>query len=206
MLKLKTLISSCILSVAVMVNGSVVFAQKVDDGSQIQQRNSYPRVQFETSMGNFVVELSRRKAPITVNNFLRYTDKGMYNNTLFHRVIPGFVVQGGGYNLEFEEKVAFDPIFNEAGNGMKNKPYTIAMARQNDPHSAKRQFFFNLADNESLDPGRRWGYAVFGNITEGTDVIDAISQTPTGIDNELGLPDVPVEPIVIKKVTILAEL
>ena len=206
MLKLKTLISSCILTLAVMVNSSVVFAQKVDDGSQIQQRNSYPRVQFETSMGNFVVELSRRKAPITVNNFLRYTDKGMYNNTLFHRVIPGFVVQGGGYNLEFEEKVAFDPIFNEAGNGMKNKPYTIAMARQNDPHSAKRQFFFNLADNESLDPGRRWGYAVFGNITEGTDVIDTISQTPTGIDDELGLPDVPVEPIVIKKVTILTGL
>jgi peptidyl-prolyl cis-trans isomerase A (cyclophilin A) len=189
-----------------MVNSSVVFAQKVDDGSQIQQRNSYPRVQFETSMGNFVVELSRRKAPITVNNFLRYTDKGMYNNTLFHRVIPGFVVQGGGYNLEFEEKVAFDPIFNEAGNGMKNKPYTIAMARQNDPHSAKRQFFFNLADNESLDPGRRWGYTVFGNITEGTDVIDTISQAPTGIDDELGLPDVPLEPIVIKKVTILTEL
>lgn len=206
MLKLKTLISSCILTLAVMVNSSVVFAQKVDDGSQIQQRNSYPRVQFETSMGNFVVELSRRKAPITVNNFLRYTDKGMYNNTLFHRVIPGFVVQGGGYNLEFEEKVAFDPIFNEAGNGMKNKPYTIAMARQNDPHSAKRQFFFNLADNESLDPGRRWGYTVFGNITEGTDVIDTISQAPTGIDDELGLPDVPLEPIVIKKVTILTEL
>ena len=97
------------------------FAQKIVDGSQIQKRNAYPRVQLETSMGNVVIELSRRKAPITVNNFLRYVDKGMYNNTLFHRIIPGFVVQGGGYNLEFEEKVAFDPIFNESGNGMKKQ-------------------------------------------------------------------------------------
>ena len=141
---------------------SQLAAQKVDDVSQIQKRNGYPRVQFETSMGDFIVELNRRKAPITVNNFLRYTDKGMFNNTLFHRIIPGFVVQGGGYDLEFEEKIAFDPIFNESGNGMKNKMYSIAMARQSDPHSARRQFFFNMGENKSLDPGRRWGYTVFG--------------------------------------------
>ena len=181
-------------------------AQKVDDGSQIQKRNAYPRVQLETSMGNIVIELSRRKAPITVNNFLRYVDKGMYNNTLFHRIIPGFVVQGGGYNLEFEEKVAFDPIFNESGNGMKNKPYTIAMARQNDPHSAARQFFFNVGENKSLDPGRRWGYAVFGMVTEGMEILDAISLVETGVDDVIGLPDVPLEPVVIQKATVLPEL
>lgn len=206
MLKLKYLFSYCIVILAVAFSGSIALAQKVDDGSQIQKRNGYPRVQFETSMGNFVLELSRRKAPITVNNFLRYVDKGMYNNTLFHRVEPGFVVQGGGYNLDFEEKVAFDPIFNESGNGLKNSKYTIAMARVNNPHSAKRQFFFNMKDNSSLDPGRRWGYAVFGSITEGTEIMDAISLVETGTDQTTGLPNVPVEPVVIKKVTILPEL
>lgn len=206
MLKLKYFFSYCFVICSLAFAHSYALAQQVDDGSQIQKRNGYPRVQFETSMGDFVVELSRRKAPITVNNFLRYVDKGMYNNTLFHRVIPGFVVQGGGYNLEFEEKVAFDPVFNEAGNGMKNTQYTIAMARQNDPHSATRQFFFNVGENKSLDPGRRWGYAVFGNITDGTEIIDAISMVETGTDQEIGLPDVPVEPVVIKKVTVLPEL
>ncbi|MBT0585340.1 peptidyl-prolyl cis-trans isomerase [Alteromonas sp. SM 2104] len=180
-------------------------AEKVDDGSQIQMRNSYPKVQLDTTMGSIVVELDRRKAPITVNNFLRYVDKGLYNNTIFHRVIPEFVVQGGGYNPDFEEKVAFDPIFNESGNGLTNDKYTIAMARQNDPHSATRQFYFNMGENKSLDPGRRWGYAVFGMVIKGSEVLDALSLVETGVSEVSGMRDVPVEPVILEKATILAE-
>ncbi|WP_100656201.1 peptidylprolyl isomerase [Alteromonas flava] len=178
-------------------------AERVEDGSQIQKRNYYPRVEFNTNMGDFIVELNRRRAPITVNNFLRYADKGLFNNTIFHRIVVNFVVQGGGYDVEFNEKPQYDPIFNESGNGLKNEKYTIAMARQNDPHSAMRQFFFNMNDNESLDPGRNWGYTVFGNVVSGYEVLDAMELVDTGIDEMTGFPNVPLEPIVITKVSIL---
>lgn len=183
--------------------GHSAFAQRVEDGSQIQKRNYYPKVKFTTSMGEFVVELNRRKAPMTVNNFLRYVDKGLYNKTVFHRIVIDFVVQGGGYSIEYDEKPTYDPIFNESGNGLKNKKYTIAMARQNDPHSAMRQFFFNMNDNKSLDPGRRWGYAVFGDVVEGFEVLDAISIVETGVEETSGFPEAPLEPIIIESVVIL---
>lgn len=192
---------SLILSSIVAI--SPANAQRVDDGSQIQKRNYYPKVEIKTSMGNFTVELDRRKAPITVNNFLRYADKGLFNQTIFHRVMADFVVQGGGYDIEFNEKPAFDPIFNESGNGRKNEKYTIAMARQNDPHSAKRQFFFNMSDNTSLDPGRRWGYAVFGEVVSGFEVLDAISLVETGVDETSGFPNAPLETVLLESVTIL---
>ncbi|NDV91519.1 peptidyl-prolyl cis-trans isomerase [Alteromonas sp. 345S023] len=181
-------------------------AAKKNDGSHIQPDNYYPRVKIETTMGDVVVELDRRRAPITVNNFLRYVDKRSYEDTIFHRIVPGFVVQGGGYNTDFDGKSNFPDIFNESGNGLTNDLYTIAMARQNEPHSANRQFFFNVNDNESLNPGRDWGYAVFGMIVEGEDVVDAMSEVETEYSLRLSANNVPIEPIVIKKVTVLPPL
>jgi peptidyl-prolyl cis-trans isomerase A (cyclophilin A) len=174
-----------------------------DDGSHVQPDNYYPRVKFETTMGDIVVELDRRRAPITVNNFLRYVDKRAYEDTIFHRIVPGFVVQGGGYTADFNGKSNFPDIFNESGNGLTNDLHTIAMARQNDPHTANRQFFFNVNDNSSLNPGRDWGYAVFGVIVEGEDVVDAMSEVETEYSLRLNANNVPIEPIIIKKVTVL---
>ncbi|WP_334015503.1 peptidylprolyl isomerase [Alteromonas sp. S167] len=181
-------------------------AAKKDDGSQIQPDNYYPRVKIETTKGDIVVELDRRRAPITVNNFLRYVDKRAYEDTIFHRIVPGFVVQGGGYTADFEGKSNFPEIFNESGNGLTNDLHTIAMARQSDPHTANRQFFFNVNDNSSLNPGRDWGYAVFGVIVEGEDVVDAMSEVETEYSIRLNANNVPIEPIVIKKVTVLPPL
>ena len=178
-------------------------AKQKDDGSQIQADNFYPRVKIETSMGDITVELDRSRAPIAVNNFLRYVDKRSYQDTIFHRIVANFVVQGGGYDVDFNEKPSFPDIINESGNGLKNEMYTIAMARQKDPHSSNRQFFFNMNDNVSLDPGRDWGYTVFGYVVEGTDALDAISLVETDYDTTWGWADVPVEPVIIKRVTVL---
>lgn len=157
-------------------------------------------------MGDIVIELDRRKAPITVNNFLRYVDKRSYEETIFHRVVPGFVVQGGGYTVDFDEKPSYPEIYNESGNGLKNSLYSVAMARQNDPHTATRQFFFNLDDNDSLDPGRNWGYTVFGAVVEGYEVVDAMGEVETEYKALLGFADAPVEPIILHKATVLPEL
>lgn len=183
------------------------FAQKkvLPDGSHIQPDNLYPRVKLSTTMGDIVVELDRRKAPITVNNFLRYVDKRSYEDTLFHRVIAGFVVQGGGYSTDFEPKPSFGKIYNESGNGLTNDLYTIAMARNTEPHTATRQFYFNMRDNESLNPGKNWGYTVFGSIIEGYEVVDAISEVETEYSLEFGQPDVPIEPVILKEAEILPE-
>ncbi|MCB4437776.1 peptidylprolyl isomerase [Alteromonas sp. McT4-15] len=187
---------------SLFVSATVLAATK-DDGSHVQPDNYYPRVKFETTMGDIVVELDRRRAPITVNNFLRYVDKRAYEDTIFHRIVPGFVVQGGGYTADFNGKSNFPDIFNESGNGLTNDLHTIAMARQNDPHTANRQFFFNVNDNSSLNPGRDWGYAVFGVIVEGEDVVDAMSEVETEYSLRLNANNVPIEPIVIKKVIVL---
>lgn len=188
--------------VLTLVTTSVV-AKTKEDGSHIQPDNFYPRVKMETSMGDIVVELYRRRAPITVNNFLRYASKNGFNGTIFHRVVPGYIVQGGGYNQDYEEKPSYAPIFNESGSGMKNRSYTISMARENDPHSATRQFFFNVNDNDNLDPGKDWGYAVFGMIVEGEEVVDKMMEVEREYSMELGLPNAPVEQIILKKVTVL---
>lgn len=187
---------------SLFVSTSVLAATK-DDGSHVQPDNFYPRVKFETTMGDIVVELDRRRAPITVNNFLRYVDKRAYEDTIFHRIVPGFVVQGGGYTGDFNGKSNFPDIFNESGNGLTNDLHTIAMARQSDPHTANRQFFFNVNDNSSLNPGRDWGYAVFGVIVEGEDVVDAMSEVETEYSLRLNANNVPIEPIIIKKVIVL---
>ena len=195
------------LLTAIMLIGSIspVMAKK-DDGSQVQPDNYYPRVKIETTMGDIVVELDRRRAPITVNNFLRYVDKRAYEDTIFHRIVPGFVVQGGGYTADFNGKSNFPDIFNESGNGLTNDLHTIAMARQGDPHTANRQFFFNVNDNSSLNPGRDWGYAVFGVIVEGEDIVDAMSEVETEYSIRLNANNVPIEPIIIKKMTVLPPL
>jgi peptidyl-prolyl cis-trans isomerase A (cyclophilin A) len=165
--------------------------------------NLFPQVKLETSMGTIIVELDRIRAPITVDNFLTYVVRGEYNNTIFHRIVPEFIVQGGGYSQNFELKKVDNTIINESGNGLKNVIGTIAMAKENRPHTANRQFFFNVADNSSLDPGRHWGYAVFGAIVEGQAVVDAMALVKTDYNGEMGWEDVPVEPIMLIKAILL---
>ncbi|HUF20706.1 MAG TPA: peptidylprolyl isomerase [Burkholderiales bacterium] len=159
------------------------------------------RVLIQTSLGDFVVELDQQNAPDTVTNFLGYVERGFYDGTIFHRVINGFMVQGGGFEPEMKQKPTGEPIRNEAGNGLKNTAYSIAMARTSDPHSATAQFFINVADNGFLDhtaPNPQgWGYCVFGKVVEGRDVIDTIRGVRTGSSGFHQ--DVPVEDVVINR-------
>lgn len=164
-----------------------------------------PQVQLETSMGNIVIELNRDKAPETVANFLGYVKDGFYNGTIFHRVIENFMVQGGGFDQNFQQKQTKAPIENEADNGLSNKRGAVAMARTNDPHSATAQFFINTVDNDFLDfRGKApsgWGYAVFGEVIEGMDVVDKIRTVETTMRGPHQ--DVPAEDIVIIKASVL---
>jgi cyclophilin family peptidyl-prolyl cis-trans isomerase len=154
-------------------------------------------IRFETTLGTFTIELFEQDAPVTTRNFLEYLDAGHFDGTVFHRVIPGFVVQGGGLTADMKQKATRAPIQNEATNGLKNRRGTLSMARTNDPHSATLQFFINLVDNASLNPGRGGaGYAVFGHVTEGMDVVDKMAAAKTG--NKSGHQDVPVTPIEVK--------
>ena len=165
--------------------------------------NLFPTVLLKTSMGDVVIELNRRRAPVTANNFLRYVLAGAYDGTIFHRVMPGFVVQGGGYSEALEERDLFPPIINESGNGLKNLPMTVAMARFDDPHSATSQFYFNLGDNGSLDPNpRSWGYTVFGEVISGWDVVTGIAGVETGYNERLDAEDVPLVPVKILSATV----
>ncbi|KKO44441.1 peptidylprolyl isomerase [Arsukibacterium ikkense] len=172
-------------------------------GQFMQPNNLFPRVELDTTAGIIVLELDRSRAPLTVNNFLSYVKRNAYNNTVFHRLIAGFVVQGGGYNMQFKEIEQGKAIFNESGNGLKNQYGSIAMARLSDPHSASSQFYINLADNNSLDPGSRWGYAVFGQVVSGFDVLDKINALETETSEQLGWPDVPSQPLLLKTVRLL---
>ncbi len=171
-----------------------------------QPNNLFPKVALHTSHGTLVVELDRSRAPLSVDNFLHYAVAGKYDNTLFHRVIPNFVVQGGGYAADYKAVVEDAPVANEAGNGLLNTRGTLAMARTNDPHSATNQFFFNLQDNPNLDPlPQRWGYAVFGEIIEGLEVLNALGSVNTSFSRKLGAPDVPEHPLILEKVTLLPQ-
>lgn len=174
-------------------------------GEFIQPDNLYPQVKFSTNLGDFVIELDRVKAPITVNNFLSYVAAKRYDNTVFHRLEHEFVLQGGGYTTEYESVEEFDEIVNESGNGLKNTEATIAMARQYSPHSATSQFFLNLADNDSLNPGRNWGYAVFGSFASGEEFLEKLNEIETDISEELGWPNYPTKNIIINSVQIMAE-
>ena len=166
-----------------------------------------PRVLIETSKGNITVELFPANAPQSVANFLRYVKSGFYDGLMFHRVIPGFMIQGGGMMPDMTEKPNGAPILNEADNGLKNLRGTLAMARTGEPHSATSQFFINVADNYFLNHRGKsvegWGYAVFGKVVDGMDVVDAIVAVPRGNRGPHG--DVPVDPIVMKRVSLLPE-
>jgi len=163
-----------------------------------------PMVRIETSRGPITVELYADQAPATVANFLTYLNSDFYNGTIFHRVIAGFMIQGGGFDREMQRKDTRTPVENEADNGLKNQRGTIAMARTRDPHSATAQFFINHEDNAFLDHKAKnrmgWGYAVFGKVTAGMDVVDAIAATPTGAGGPFPK-DVPQPPVIIEKVT-----
>ncbi|PRD66422.1 peptidylprolyl isomerase [Malikia granosa] len=163
-----------------------------------------PRVKLETSLGNIVLELDAQKAPRTVANFVQYVKDKHYDGTVFHRVIDGFMIQGGGFTAEMQQKPTRATIQNEADNGLKNLPLTVAMARTNDPHSASAQFFINIADNRFLNHTQPtlngWGYAVFGKVVAGADVVDKIRQVRTG--NRGMFQDVPTTPVTILKATL----
>ncbi len=160
---------------------------------------AHPYIKFETTEGDIVLELDGRRAPLTVGNFLELVDSGYFDGTVFHRVIPNFMIQGGGYTPGLKLKEPIDVIVNESGNGLRNSRGTIAMARQTDPHTAMAQFFINVKDNNSLNPARdHWGYAVFGFVIEGMDVVDTIANVRTGSQGEFSS-DVPQIPILIKK-------
>ena len=166
-----------------------------------------PSVEFETSQGNFTVELYPEKAPKTVANFLQYVKDGFYENTIFHRVISRFMIQGGGFERDLTEKNTREPIANESNNGLLNEPGSIAMARTADPDSATAQFFVNLADNQFLnytspDP-EQMGYCVFGKVTSGLEIVQKIGLSPTTTMGRNA--DVPIKPITIKSVKLLAE-
>lgn len=173
-------------------------------GEYIQKDNLFPRVRLETTAGNIVIELDRMKATLTVNNFLTYVDKKVYDNSVFHRLEPEFVLQGGGYDRQLEPIKGFAEIPNESGNGVKNTTYSVAMAHQEKgPHTATSQFFINLNENTSLNPGKDWGYAVFGQVVEGMDVIEKIRGMETVHNDKLGWDNVPKTPIVIARAIIL---
>ncbi|HEX2769962.1 MAG TPA: peptidylprolyl isomerase [Geobacteraceae bacterium] len=194
---LKRTISLCTLSF--LLFSGVVMAAAAD----LPAKN--PVVLMETSMGNVKIQLDPQKAPISVKNFLDYVKSGFYGGTVFHRVIPGFMVQGGGFTADLQQKPTKAQIRNEAGNGLKNDRGTIAMARTMIVDSASAQFFINVADNAALnhrdDSMQGYGYAVFGKVTEGMNVVDKIVQVPTGY--KMGMGDVPVAPVVIKSMKVL---
>jgi len=172
---------------------------------QADGTSKMPQVKLETSLGDIVIELNEDKAPVTVANFLGYVNEGFYDGTIFHRVIKNFMIQGGGFTQEFQQKTTKAAIENEADNGLSNKRGAVAMARTNDPHSATAQFFINTVDNGFLDFQAKvpsgWGYAVFGEVIEGMDVVDAIREVDTTMRGPHQ--DVPAEDIVIIKATVI---
>jgi peptidyl-prolyl cis-trans isomerase B (cyclophilin B) len=162
-------------------------------------------VKLHTSLGTITLELDAAKAPATVANFLEYVNSGFYDNTVFHRVIDGFMIQGGGFEPGLRQKTTRAPIKNEADNGVRNARYTVAMARTPDPHSASSQFFINVSDNDFLDhsapTAQGWGYCVFGKVVEGMEVVDQIKKVATGSRGMHG--DVPVQDVVIQKAEVV---
>jgi cyclophilin family peptidyl-prolyl cis-trans isomerase len=170
-----------------------------------QEASTAPRVALETSMGRIVLELATDEAPVTTVSFIENVEAGLYDGTVFHRVLSDFMIQGGGYDTDLNLKETDKVLVNEADNGLSNDRGTVAMARKADPHSATSQFFINLVDNAYLNHQSKsdagWGYTVFGKVIEGMDVVDSIGVVKTGFAG--GMPDVPVEPVVIEKATVV---
>jgi cyclophilin family peptidyl-prolyl cis-trans isomerase len=184
-----------VLAFAALLSPLAVFAQA--------PATLAPRVKFETTAGNFVIEVDTVRAPLTAENFLRYVRDGAYDGTVFHRVIANFVVQGGGYDEHLAERPARAPIPNESGNGLSNRRGTLGLAREDSPHSGSSQFYINLVDNPALDPlPSRWGYAVFGRVVEGMDVVDRIGYLRTETVPNFGA-DVPVERPLVRRAYVI---
>lgn len=186
---------------------ALLFAFMLGLGQLAWADNDHPRVRLVTDLGDIVLQLDRSKAPKTVENFLQYVEAGFYNGTIFHRVIDGSMVQGGGFTPNMVQKESRQPIQNEADNGLRNTIGTIAMARTSDPHSASAQFFINVGNNDFLDfrekTQRAWGYAVFGRVIKGMDTVKSITQVPT---TTVGyFENVPAKPIIIQQAVILDE-
>ncbi|MBU1700937.1 MAG: peptidyl-prolyl cis-trans isomerase [Candidatus Eisenbacteria bacterium] len=196
-----------VLGLALLVPGP---AQADDEGAPATKEEAKvtaSKVLFKTNMGDMVIELYPEKAPISVENFLSYVTEGFFDGLIFHRVIPGFVIQGGGFTPDMKKRDTHKPIENEAGNGLKNLKGTLSMARTNEINSATSQFFVNLTDNESLDhrgeTPQGFGYAVFGKVVKGMEVVEAIAKVPTG---KVGMySDVPKEPVIIEKASIVGD-
>ena len=159
-----------------------------------------PQVQVVTSLGNFTIELNAERAPLTVANFLAYVDKGQYTNTLIHRAVANFVIQGGGFNADYTPKPAPVTVVNESGNGLSNVRGSVGLARTQEPHGGNAQFYVNLNDNPALDPQQtRWGYAVFGRVTSGMDVVDRIGNVATGAHGNIK-EETPLKPVIIQRI------
>ncbi|MHC4425595.1 MAG: peptidylprolyl isomerase [Planctomycetota bacterium] len=192
-----------LLTAAVLVCGCAEETEEANTEEKAKVEKKM--VKLETSMGDIVIELDEQAAPVTVKNFLGYVEEGFFDGTIFHRVIPDFMIQGGGFTAEMTEKETHEPITNEANNGLKNGRGTIAMARTSDPHSATAQFFINHSDNDFLNyvENGNPGYAVFGKAIEGMDIVDAIASVKT--TTRTGMENVPVEPVVIKSAKVVSE-
>lgn len=204
---MKQLIQAASVTLLLLVTGGIAHSQAVEQTSKALEKEDAtlenPTILMKTSMGSITIELFRDKAPLTVENILGYVEDKYYDGTIFHRVIPGFMIQGGGFTDELVQKTAKAPIQNEANNGLSNTRGTIAMARMNQPHTASCQFFINVADNLFLDyfDENKWGYCVFGEVVEGMDVVDKIKDVKTGRKEPLPS-DVPLETILIESVTL----
>lgn len=186
---------------------AAVLALALPAGAGEEEGTDNPRVYVNTNLGTFEIELYPGKAPVTVENFLNYVEKDYYDGTIFHRVIPSFMIQGGGFTKDMIKKETAPPIENEATNGLSNEKYTIAMARTNVIDSATSQFFINVADNPGLDhrgdSPKEYGYAVFGRVVEGQDVVDRIKDVKTATKGSYK--DVPVKPVIIKAIRLIEE-
>ncbi len=204
-------ILTCVFLVGVLLVSSCEEQEKASSETNKTEKKQedktveVKKVKLETSMGDIVIELNEEKAPVTVENFLRYVEEGLYDGTIFHRVINKFMIQGGGFTEDMKRKQTHPPIVNEASNGLRNDKGTIAMARTNNPDSATGQFFINHKNNDFLNyvEGRNPGYAVFGRVVDGMDIVDKIAAVKT--TTLAGMGDVPAEPVVIKSAKIVTE-
>lgn len=188
-----------ILSMVLFLTSTLSFA------TENNMSDTQTKVKLTTTLGEIIIQLNTEKAPVSSANFLTYVNEGFYNGTIFHRIIPGFMAQGGGFDTSFNQKAVHAPIKNEANNGLANSRGTISMARTNDPNSATAQFFINYKDNSFLNhtspTASGWGYAVFGEVIEGMDVVDAMAKQATG--NRGGHQDVPKTDIIIEKAEVV---
>jgi len=200
----RTLTPKTLLVALAAASALLLLARPVARADDLPSSN--PEVRVTTNMGSFVIELYPDRAPLTVANFLRYVREGFYNNTLFHRVVANFVIQGGGHDATppYALKPTYPPVVNESGNGLQNKRGAVGLARAAGPHTGNAQFYINLVDNPELDPlPTRWGYAVFGQVVQGMDVVDQIGVVPTGAMGPFKS-DAPLKPVIIQSIEVIS--